>query len=86
MRKGFSPTKSKLENEMSLRKDQNYNNIKNLSAKDYRYLCHYNNAIYMGAMNSYKKHGKGILLHDDGAAAITEYINDIPSGHTIVFR
>lgn len=40
----------------------------------------------MGGMSSYKKHGKGILLHDDGSAAITEYLHDTPTGHTVIFR
>lgn len=37
-------------------------------------------------MNAYKKHGKGILLHDDGSSVITDYLHDIPTGHSIIFR
>jgi len=40
----------------------------------------------MGGMSAYKKHGRGIILHDEGAAAITEYQHDTPCGHTIIFR
>ncbi len=40
----------------------------------------------MGGMSSYKKHGKGILLHDDGSAAITDYHYDTPNGQTVIFR
>jgi len=71
---------------MSLRKDHNYSNSRLSAIKEHQYLCHYNNAVYMGGMNSYKKHGKGILLHDDGSAVVTEYTNDIPSGHNVIFR
>lgn len=37
-------------------------------------------------MSAYKKHGRGLLLHDDGAAVITEYLHDTPTGHNIIFR
>lgn len=40
----------------------------------------------MGGMSAYKKHGKGIMLHDDGSAVITDYLHDTPSGHSIIFR
>lgn len=32
---------------------------------------HYNNAIYMGGMTSYKKNGNGIMLIDEGTSMIT---------------
>ncbi len=32
---------------------------------------HYNNAIYMGGMVSYKRNGNGILLIDDGTSMIS---------------
>lgn len=59
---------------------------KDRSLNKFRYFCHYNNAVYMGGMNAYKKDGKGIVLHDDGSAAITEHLHDNLSGHTIIFR
>lgn len=40
----------------------------------------------MGGMNASQKHGKGLLLHDNGASVITEYNHDSPSGHNIIFR
>lgn len=51
-----------------------------------KYFCHYNDAVYMGGMSAYKKHGKGILLHDDGSCVITDYLHDTPTGHNIIFR
>jgi hypothetical protein len=49
------------------------------------YYCHYKNAMYMGGIKSFKKDGRGILLHDDGASAITSYYNDLLHGHNIFF-
>lgn len=40
----------------------------------------------MGGMSGSHKNGKGLLLHDDGASVITEYKNDIPAGHNVIFR
>jgi len=40
----------------------------------------------MGGMSLYKKHGKGILLHDDGSSVVTEYQHDSPTGQNIIFR
>jgi hypothetical protein len=40
----------------------------------------------MGSMLSSEKHGKGLLLHDDGATVVTEYHHDAPSGHNVIFR
>ena len=37
-------------------------------------------------MSGFKKHGKGLILHDDGSAVISEYLHDTPTGHNIVFR
>lgn len=42
----------------------------NPSINHWKYFCHYNNAVYQGGMSAYKKHGKGLLLHDDGAAVV----------------
>lgn len=47
---------------------------------------HYNNAIYMGGMTSYKKNGSGIMLIDEGTSMITEYCFDNMVGHNIIFR
>lgn len=58
----------------------------NRSADYNKYFCHYNNAVYMGGMSGYKKHGKGIMLHDDGSSVITEYLHDTITGHNIIFR
>lgn len=40
----------------------------------------------MGDMLSSSKHGKGLLLHDDGATVVSEYSHDAPTGHNIIFR
>lgn len=40
----------------------------------------------MGGMVSHSKQGKGLLLHDDGSTVVSEYQNDTPSGHNIIFR
>lgn len=51
-----------------------------------RYFCHYNNAIYMGGMSAFKKHGLGLLLHDDGSCIIADHLHDTPSGQWIILR
>ena len=56
------------------------------SPDPHRFFCHYNNAIYMGGMDNLQRHGRGILLHDDGSSAVTEYSRDVPVGHNIIFR
>ena len=67
--KRFSPLKfTKSEYERS----QVYSpNKKNDKLQSDMYYCHYSNGHYMGGINSFKKHGKGIMLLDDGASAIT---------------
>ena len=40
----------------------------------------------MGGMSGFKKHGKGLILHDDGSAVISDYLHDTPTGHNIIFR
>lgn len=37
-------------------------------------------------MSGFKKHGKGLILHDDGSAVISDYLHDTPNGHNIIFR
>lgn len=49
------------------------------------YYCHYKNAMYMGGIKSFKKDGRGILLHDCGISGITSYHNDQLHGHNIFF-
>lgn len=49
------------------------------------YFCHYKNAMYMGGIKSFKKDGKGILIHDCGVSVITNYLNDLMHGHNIFF-
>lgn len=49
------------------------------------YFCHYKNAMYMGGIKSFKKDGRGILLHDNGQSVITSYSNDLLHGHNIFF-
>jgi len=49
------------------------------------YYCHYKNAMYMGGIKSFKKEGKGILLHDSGLSILSSYANDQMHGHNIFF-
>lgn len=72
--KSRSPSKSRFTDKASL--SQNSSNL---------YYCHYKNAMYMGGIKSFKKDGKGILLHDDGISALTSYYNDLLHGHNIFF-
>ena len=57
-RQGFSPLKD--------------NNRKSTGKKGRTELSyvHYNNAIYMGGMNAFKRNGRGIILFDEGTSAI----------------
>ena len=40
----------------------------------------------MGGINSFKKHGKGMLFLDDGSTALTDYSNDNMVGHNVVYK
>lgn len=50
------------------------------------YYCHFVNAMYMGGIKSFQKHGRGILIHDDGTCAITNYFNDFRNDHNIYYK
>lgn len=39
--------------------------------------------MYMGGIKSFKKEGRGILLHDSGVSVLTSYYNDLMHGHNI---
>ena len=39
----------------------------------------------MGGIKSFKKDGKGILIHDCGLSVVTNYLNDLMHGHNIFF-
>lgn len=41
--------------------------------------------MYMGGMKSFNKHGRGILIHDNGASVVCNYYNDFKHGHNIVY-
>jgi hypothetical protein len=41
--------------------------------------------MYMGGIKSFKKDGKGILIHDCGLSVVTNYMNDLMHGHNIFF-
>lgn len=49
------------------------------------YYCHFRNAMYMGGIKAFQKHGRGIVIHDDGTSAVTEYLNDFRNGHNIYY-
>jgi len=42
----------------------------NKKIKEEKSYFHYNNAVYMGEMISYKRNGTGIVLYDEGTSAI----------------
>lgn len=87
MKRRFSPSKAKVMAELSQRQVLEDVRVPPSKYADYnKYFCHYNNAVYMGGMSGYKKHGKGIMLHDDGSSVITEYLHDTITGHNILFR
>jgi hypothetical protein len=48
------------------------------------YFCHYQNAMYMGGAKAFEKHGRGLLLHDNGTSAITSYYNNLYDGEVII--
>lgn len=39
----------------------------------------------MGGIKSFKKDGRGIMIHDSGLSIITTYLNDLMHGHNIFF-
>ena len=57
----------------------------NTSLTNSLYFCHYRNAMYMGGIKTFQKHGSGILLHDKGMCVISNYYNDFLHGHNIFF-
>ena len=42
--------------------------------------------MYMGGIKAFQKHGRGIMLYDDGVSAVTSYFNDFKNGHNIYYR
>lgn len=63
----------------------NATTITNNTSSSALYFCHYKNAMYMGGIKSFKKDGKGILIHDCGLSVVTNYLNDLMHGHNIFF-
>lgn len=57
----------------------------NASTANNLYFCHYRNAMYMGGIRSFKKEGRGILLHDNGVSMLGNYLNDALHGHCVFF-
>ena len=54
--------------------------------KSLKTYVHYNNAIYMGGMVSFKRNGGGVLLQDDGTSAIIDSNYDSLTEHSVFFR
>ena len=79
-----SPTKSSTHNNTRPEIEQNQHFNPRIEAD--RMFVHYNNAIYMGGMVSFKRNGKGIFLMDDGTSAITHYSHDTPIANNVYFR
>jgi hypothetical protein len=85
--RGFSPSKTRSADPIDYRNDRaEGERFGSRNTNDWKNFCHYNNAVYMGGMSASQKHGKGLLLHDDGASVITEYYHDALAGHNIIFR
>jgi hypothetical protein len=36
--------------------------------------------MYMGGIKNFQRYGKGLLIHDNGISALTEYYNDMYNG------
>ena len=47
------------------------------------YFCHYRNGMYMGGINAFQRHGRGIIIHDEGVSGIVNYYNDLKHGHNV---
>ena len=41
------------------------------------YFCHYNNGLYMGESKNFQRHGKGMIIHDNGTTFISNYHQDM---------
>lgn len=59
--------------------------VKSTSESDY-YYCHLNNAMYMGGIKAFQKHGRGVIIHDDGTSVISSYFNDFRHGQNIFYK
>jgi hypothetical protein len=42
--------------------------------------------MYMGGIKSFQKHGRGLLIHDNGTSVVTSYMNDFKHGHNIYYK
>lgn len=51
-----------------------------------RFFMHYNNGIYMGGMNAFKRNGPGLLLLDDGTSLLSDYCFDSLTNHNVLLR
>ena len=72
MKRKMSPSRAKVVNEITQRYQHEQPKRPISKSSDYElYCCHFNNGVYMGGMSGYKKHGKGLILHDDGSAVIS---------------
>ncbi len=58
----------------------------NYKVKTHQTFMHYNNALYMGDMISYKRNGTGIIVTDEGTSAIVDYCYDSMVGHNVFFK
>ena len=58
----------------------------NKQLKSQKTYVHYNNAVYMGGMVSYKRNSAGILLLDNGVSAIIDSNFDSYTDHNIFIR
>lgn len=42
--------------------------------------------MYMGGTKAFQKHGRGIIIHDDGTSVVSSYMNDFRHGHNIFYK
>lgn len=78
-----SPLKKTPEKSRTISKSRFVESTPVLRTTSNLYYCHYRNAMYMGGIKSFKKEGRGILLHDSGLSVLTSYYNDVMHGHNI---
>ena len=80
----LSPPKKKISPERIYSPSKYQPNNEKLHGKNY--FCHYSNAVYMGGIDCFKKHGRGIILMDNGTCILTNHSHDNMIYHNIFFR
>ena len=63
--------------------DKGKGNTKNIKSNQ---VIHYSNGLYMGGTINNNRHGVGLILHDNGTSAITNYYQNVLHEHNIFFK